>query len=550
MAGTVIYQDGDDNSRKLPFNAIQTAAVELGLGLQSHHKIKKGDVIALFTPNDVETPIVALAGIFAGAVVSPANPGYTVPELSYQLKDSGAKLLFAHYSALDAARQAAAQAGLSESQILLVGAPRDPSGKFQHWTSSREEAITRTQSLPPVKISPKTDVAFLVYSSGTTGRPKGVMVTHSNIVSNLCQITACECGKLSWNGAKKTPGIPDASPDGDKILAVLPFFHIYGLTSLMLNPLYNGITTVVLAKFEIEKFCRVIQEHKITFVFLVPPIALLLAKHPSVTNYDLSSVRMSNSGAAPLTREVQEAVYKRCGLRIKQGYGLSETSPTTHEQRWEDWNIKIGTVGRLQPNMQAKFCTVGAEDGPNGQAPEELPAGQTGELYLKGPNVFLGYWRNKAATAECLSSDGWFRTGDVGHVDNDGDFFITDRVKELIKYKGFQVPPAELEGYLLDNDIVDDVVVVGVNSEELGTEIPRAYIVRKGGLAAVQHGDEQKIIDWLSKKVANHKKLRGGIKFVEAVPKSASGKLLRRLLKDEAKKEFAEIERARVKAKL
>jgi acyl-CoA synthetase (AMP-forming)/AMP-acid ligase II len=261
---------------------------------------------------------------------------------------------------------------------------------------------------------------------------------------------------------------------------------------------------------------------------------------------------MTNSGAAPLTRDLVESLFKRTGVRVKQGYGLSETSPTIFLQRWQDWNTKIGTTGIAVPNILCKFCAVpgAAEEGEQrSSTPMELPQGEVGELYVKGPNVFGGYHNNAAATAECLS-DGWFRTGDVGFLDAEGNLTITDRVKELIKYKGFQVPPAELEGYLANHELVDDVAVVGVESQELGTEVPRAYVVRKGGLKAVQQGDDKVIIDWLSKKVANHKKLRGGIKFVDAVPKSVSGKILRRVLKDQAKKEFKDEEDSKLKARL
>ena len=547
-ANKYIYQDAEDPSRRYTHADAAHLSLRFGQGLQSQFDIKKNDVIGLFTPNDVDYPIVAFGALWAGAVVSPANPGYTVAEFAYQLRDSGAKLVVAHWSAIETVRKACKEVGIPSSHILTLGSQHDPSGELRHWTDVKPASGSQPVSAP-VKISPKDDLAFLVYSSGTTGRPKGVMLTHYNATSNVLQITACEAGKLSHDGSKRTPNIPDAPPTGDKVLSCLPFFHIYGLTSLVLTPLYNGIQTIILAKFSIEKFCSLVQEHKITFIYIVPPMALHLAKHPRVPDYDLSSIRITNSGAAPLTKELQEAVFKRCGVRIKQGYGLSETSPTTHEQRFEDWDKKIGTIGKLQPNMEAKFCEVGAEDGPDGP-PKELKAGETGELYVKGPNVFKGYWKNELATRDCLSEDGWFRTGDVGHVDEDGDTFITDRVKELIKYKGFQVPPAELEGYLLDHEIVDDVAVVGVDSEELGTEIPRAYIMRKGGLDAVQTGDEKKIIDWLNAKVANHKKLRGGIRFVDAVPKSPSGKLLRRLLKDQAKKEYAEIEAKKLKAKL
>lgn len=500
-------------------------------------------MIALFTPNDIDFPIVTFAALSLGALISPANPAYTTAELAYQLRDSTAKLVATHYSALTTVKAACKELNIPASNILLLGADHDPSGETKHWTDLFP--VPTSQSPPKsLNIDPKNDLAFLVYSSGTTGRPKGVMLTHHNIVSNILQIEACEAGKLSHDGSVTTPNIPDAPrPAGDTVLSTLPFFHIYGLTSLVMTPLHNGIRTIILPKFSIERFCELIQEHRVTFIYIVPPMAILLAKHPCVDHYDLSSVRITNSGAAPLTRETQEAVFARCGIRIKQGYGLSETSPTTHEQRFEDWNIKIGTIGRLQPNMQARFCEVGAEDNVDGTPPKELKAGETGELYMKGPNIFKGYWRNESATRECLSPDGWFRTGDVGYVDEDGDFFITDRVKELIKYKGFQVAPAELEGYLLHNDLVDDVVVVGVNSELLGTEVPRAYVVRRGGLGAVEKGDEQRIIGWLDGKVIGYKKLRGGVKFVESVPKSASGKLLRRMIKERAKKEFAEEEK-------
>ena len=315
----------------------------------------------------------------------------------------------------------------------------------------------------------------------------------------------------------------------------------------MHNAMYNGFTLVLMPRFEIEKWCQLVQEHKITFSYVVPPIVLLLGKHPAATKYDLSSIRMLNSGAAPLTRDLVDAVYKRLNLKVKQGYGLSETSPTTHTQPWEDWYTTIGSVGKMLPNMTAKYMTS-PEDG---SEPKEVKTGEVGELYLKGPNIFRGYHNRPRETAECLSPDGWFRTGDVGYQDENDNFFITDRVKELIKYKGFQVPPAELEGYLVDHELVDDVAVVGVQSEALGTEVPRAYVVRAGGgRKAVQPGDEEKIISWLGAKVSNHKKLRGGVKFVDEIPKSASGKILRRLLKNQAKEEYAQQEKTQMKAKL
>jgi acyl-CoA synthetase (AMP-forming)/AMP-acid ligase II len=290
---------------------------------------------------------------------------------------------------------------------------------------------------------------------------------------------------------------------------------------------HRGFELVVMAKFEIERFCQIIQDNKITFVYLVPPILLLMSKHPIIDKYDLSSLRMLNCGAAPLTRELIDAVNKRMPLPIKQGYGLSETSPTTHVQPWGDWNKTIGSVGRLLPNMSAKYLD---SDG------NEIKSGQTGELAVKGPNVFKGYLNKPELTKQSLTSDGYFRTGDIGHQDENGNFYITDRVKELIKYKGFQVAPAELEGLLIDHAKVDDAGVIGVYSKEQASELPRAYLVLAKGVPKSKE-TEQEIADWLHARVAGHKKLRGGIRFIDEVPKSSSGKILRRILKDEAMKE-------------
>lgn len=279
-----------------------------------------------------------------------------------------------------------------------------------------------------------------------------------------------------------------------------------------------------MAKFDLEMFCKHVQDYSVTFAYVVPPVVLLLGKSPVVDKYNLSSIRMMNSGAAPLTRDLVDAVYKRLKIPIKQGYGLSETSPTTHTQPWEDWNKTIGSVGRLLPNQVAKYMS--AEE-------KEVPVGQVGELWLKGPNVFQGYLNNPEGTRNAKTDDGYFKTGDVGYQDANGNFFITDRVKELIKYKGFQVPPAELEGLLAANNEIDDVAVIGIYNKDQATEVPRAYVVPKKGV----QGDaetEKRIVDFLASKVANHKRLRGGVRFVDEIPKSASGKILRRLLKERA----------------
>ncbi|ERF68087.1 hypothetical protein EPUS_06898 [Endocarpon pusillum Z07020] len=548
----VIFQDADSNS-SFTFGELRALSAEFAKGLQSLYDFRKGDVLGLFSPNSIDTPAITLGALWAGVIVSPANPGYTVNELAYQLKDSGAKAIVTQLTTIDTVRKACAKVGLPEDRILLLGEARDQTGRFKHWSSVRN--ISGTSRYNKANISPKKDLAFLVYSSGTTGTPKGVELTHYNLTSNILQLNAGEYGNLTWDGSGTSGDIPlpRKGSGGDKILACLPFFHIYGLTTSILLPMYSGVKIIVLPKFEIEKFCRLIQDHGITYIYVVPPMCLLLSKHPCVERYDLSSIRMTNSGAAPLTRELVEAVFRRTGIKVKQAYGLSEASPTCISQPWADWATSIGSIGKLFPNMQAKFCAMpgSGEEHDSSSKATEVAQGRTGELYLKGPNIFRGYHNKPEETKGCLDDEGWFRTGDVGHIDEHGDIYITDRVKELIKYKGFQVAPAELEGHLVDHDLIDDVAVVGVESQELGTEVPRAYVVRKGGKKAVEEGDGERIVQWLNGRVANHKKLRGGVRFVDAVPKSASGKILRRILKEEARKEYAELEKeGRLRAKL
>lgn len=291
--------------------------------------------------------------------------------------------------------------------------------------------------------------------------------------------------------------------------------------------MYMGCELVVMPKFDLEKFCSHVERMKITVAPVVPPVLLQLAKDPRVTKYDLSTLRMLNSGAAPLTRDLVEAVYDRLKVPVKQGYGLSETSPATHGQAWDAWRESIGSVGQLLSAMWAKHVT------PDG---EEVRVGQIGELWLKGPNIFLGYFKNPQGTRNAFSEDGYFKTGDVGYQDENGNFYITDRVKELIKYKGFQVPPAELEGLLVSHPDIDDAAVIGIYNEDEATEVPRAYIVLRQGVQKTREM-EHVITQWLSERVAGHKRLRGGIRFIPQVPKSAAGKILRRILSDAAKEE-------------
>lgn len=522
----VIYRacTGD---RKYTFAQVKQAATAFGEGLRDSWEWEKNDVLNIYAPNDIDVGPIIFGTFFAGGIVSPANPGYSPDELAYQLNNSGSKAIVTTKAFLPAATKAAAKANIPEDRILLLGDAKDETRRFKHWTDIRKTSLENRYRRRKAK--PSSDLAFLVYSSGTTGLPKGVMLSHTNIVSDLCMVHGSVGASYQ--------------PQQDKILGVLPFFHIYGLTGLVHQPLHRGVELVVMPGFDLELFLSTIQSHRITFIYVAPPIIVRLARDSLVKKYDLSSVKMITSGAAPLTRELVDTVHKTLNIKINQAYGLSETSPMTHTQPWEEWYSSVGSVGKLFPNMTAKYIS---EDG------TELPPGQAGELWMAGPNIFQGYWKNEEATANAIvvEEDGtrYFKTGDVGFQDEKHNFYITDRVKELIKYKGFQVAPAELEGKLMDHPLVGDIAVIGVEDKQQHTEVPRAYIVHsKRGKEAgeaetgVPKGDAVKdaedIINWTAEKVANHKRLRGGVRFIEEIPKSASGKILRRVLKERVKQE-------------
>jgi 4-coumarate--CoA ligase len=278
--------------------------------------------------------------------------------------------------------------------------------------------------------------------------------------------------------------------------------------------------------FSLPEFCKVVERERITVAYIVPPVALALAKVPIVDNFNLKSLRFMHTSAAPAPNEIIVAVHKRLGIPVRQGYGLSEAAPSVSSQRSEAWDRPVGASGRLAPNMSARFMSEG----------KEVPTGEEGEVCLKGPNIFKDYYDNPKATAEAFDSEGWYHTGDIGRADEQGNIYITDRLKDLIKYNGFQVAPAQLEDLLLGHPAVADVAVIGVYSEARVTELPRAYVV----VAAGHTGDErlaETLQSWLNERVSPHKKLRGGVRFVEAIPKSNAGKVLRRVLVEQARSE-------------
>ncbi|EKD21135.1 uncharacterized protein L3040_000829 [Drepanopeziza brunnea f. sp. 'multigermtubi'] len=516
----VVYVDGI-TSRQYTFQDVRETAVAFGQAIRTKWNWKQGDVMGVFSPNCVDTPAVTFGTIWAGGIVSPANPAYSVKELAFQLRDSGAKALLTQASWLKTALEAAEVAGLPPSRILLMGDEERPGIEhFQHLIASARSSqpAARTVSKPD-------DLCFLVYSSGTTGLPKGVMLNNRNIVSNTLMTDV---------------GTPEVSADA-VLVAVLPLFHIYGLALLVVHCIYRGAKTIVLPAFKPDTFLTAIQTHQITFAYLVPPIILFLGKSPLVNSYDLSSIKMIASAAAPLTTDLIEAVWGRLHIPIKQAWGMSEASPAIATMLAGDWRTTMGSVGKVLPNQSIKIVS---------EAGDILPATENGEIWVKGPNIFPGYWNNPEATANCMTADGFMKTGDIGHITAEGHVYITDRLKELIKYKGFQVAPAELEGLLVGHDFVGDACVLGIFDPAQATELPRAYVVKSPLAAEKEMEDEvlqKHILEWVDARVAHHKRLRGGIVFVEEIPKSAAGKILRRLLRDRFK---AEDDAKTVKAKL
>ncbi|TPX16656.1 uncharacterized protein E0L32_003597 [Thyridium curvatum] len=529
---TELFTDGE-TGRTHTYASLRQQSVAFGRGLRARWGFQPRDVLGFYTPNNIDVPLLTCGLLWLGAVASPANPLSTPKELARQLRDSGAKGLVTQAAQLPNARRAAAEAGIPADRIILIGDERrDPEGKAVHFSELLLSGGDGEEEAPPARaaVDPEKDLSFLVYSSGTTGLQKGVCLSHYNIVANIIQMTATDGQYLTPYGG--TDG------KGDKMLGVTPFFHIYGLSCCLFTGIYLGWQLVVMARFDIERACQLVEKYRLTYAYIPPPVVLAFAKHPAVDKYDLTSLRVLHSGAAPLTAELTEALWQRLRIPVKQGYGLSETSPVTNVQLPDEWAKFMGSVGKLVPNMQAKIVDLEGN---------EVPEGQEGEFWVKGPNVFLGYLNQPDKTRDTFSPDGWFKTGDIFRRDKHGNYYCVDRLKELIKYKGFQVAPAELEGLLLGHPDVADVGVIGVQDPEQATEVPRAYVVLSpaaagkaaaaSAAAAALDAKAKEIAEWAAGHTAPHKKLRGGVVFVKEVPKSPSGKILRRELRDLAKKE-------------
>ncbi|WP_104129538.1 AMP-binding protein [Cryobacterium sp. N21] len=466
-------------------------------GALSARGVGVGDVVALHLPN-LPVFVSIFHGILrSGATATTINVLNTSDDICSQIEDSGATLVFTMSALLAPAMAGAAAAGLGADQVIVVD------GSADH--TSLNDLLAMRAPAPVVAIDPATHLAVLPYSSGTTARPKGVMLTHRNLVANVAQ-SAPLIGVVQ----------------SDRLLAVLPFFHIYGMTVLLNLAVFRRATLVTMPKFELANFLRIVQDNSCTYVFIAPPIALALAKHPLIDSYNLSSVHTVFSGAAPLDGGIAKSLADRLDCRVRQGYGMTEMSPVSHVIPLEDDHAPLSSVGVTLPNIQCKLV-----DPMTGQEIDRPSFGvsEPGELLCKGPNIMLGYLGNSEATAETFDSDGFLRTGDIATLSSEGYVTVVDRLKELIKYKGYQVAPAELEAMLVSHPLIADAAVVAGYDVD-GEEVPKAFVVIQTGAQL----SELAIMKFVAERVAPHKKIRQ-ITIIDSIPKSSSGKILRKDLR-------------------
>ncbi|KAJ5128789.1 uncharacterized protein N7443_005903 [Penicillium atrosanguineum] len=530
-----IWIDAEDPAKSLSPRQMLSWVRRLGFGLD-RLGVEKGEVVMIITPNHIFVPVAYQGIAGSGRIFSGANPIYKVPEIQHQLKNTSAKVILTHPSLIQTVLEAARGVGFPEDRIFQFSdRPCRAVYGILDWREmlgSEEEA--NMWKWDDLRESADSTIATINYSSGTTGLPKGVCVSHYNLIANVEQSI--------FTRDQETPyaAVPGARP-AERWVGFLPLYHAYGkmlpnhfnptpkhylqfpgqlYANLMAGKL--GVPIYIMQKFVFEDFLRVIQKYRITNLQVAPPILIMLDKRPETSKFDLSSIKNILCGAAPLSRELQNTIQKNLKLNVVQSWGMTELTCSglyVPGGRTDD----SGSIGMLVPNCQ---CKILDEEG------KIIYAGEPGELYIRGPNVCMGYWKNEQATRESLDEEGWLKTGDVVIV-RDNSFWVVDRKKELIKVNGLQVAPAELEAVLLEHADVADAGVVGITINE--EERPRAYVRLQDGPASST--SKAQIQDYMKIRVAKHKQLTGGVIFVEEVPRLASGKIQRKVLKEWAKRD-------------
>ena len=493
-----------DGEKKVTYSQLNAYSDRLGAALISMG-IKKGAHVGILSPNCIEFEVAYYGVAKAGAVATTINPGYREMEIAHQLNVSGAELLIVHESLLQTAVSARGETPELKRLVVI----EEGSDNAESFWSLIEHA---PDQIPEIPINAEEDLAILPFSSGTTGLPKGVMLTHQSIAANLRQFFD-----------RKDDAV--MRPD-DVIVLHLPLFHMYG-NFLMHGAVRAGATQVLMDRFDMEQFLTLLSKYRGTHLYTVPPVALGITQYPDVDRFDLSSIRAAVLAAAPMSGDLQRQLSSSLGTKVIQVYGMTELSPVANSDFFDDSLLRPGTVGPAVADTEEKI--VDLETGTR-----EVASGEAGELWVRGPQVMKGYFENAEATAETITHDGWMRTGDIVKMDSDGYVTILDRKKELIKYKGFQVAPAELEGLLLNHPGILDAAVIGKPDAEAG-EVPKAFVVARGDVEV----SAESVMDFVADKVATFKRIRE-VEFIDAIPKNPSGKILRRLLIEQEREKYGE----------
>ena len=485
LADRVAIRDAAGTS-SYTYSALSEAIHKLAGGL-AQRGIGPGKVVGLMAPNVPEYAIVFHGVAVAGGAVTTINPTYGPEEVQHQLQDAGAVMLFTVSAFLETAKAATKDTAVSE--IVVIG---------EAAAGAIAMAELFAEAIEQVPVNTATHTVALPYSSGTTGLPKGVMLSHRNLVANIQQCIHA----IRYQ-------------EDEVALAALPFFHIYGMQILMNGLLSNGVTSITMPRFDMVEALQAVQELKITRFFAVPPIVLGLATAPIVDDYDTSSIHQVFSGAAPLGAELAAQAEQRLGCEVVQGYGMTELSPVSHST--VEGDFRPGTSGVTISNTESRI--VDPDTG------KDQPVGERGELWVRGPQVMTGYLNNPTATAETVDADGWLHTGDIAIIDEHGHMSIVDRMKELIKFKGFQVAPAELEALLITHPKIADVAVIGVPDDAAG-EVPKAFVTTVPGADLAL----EEVQELVSAHLVSYKQIQQ-LQIIDAIPKSASGKILRKDLR-------------------
>src|SRR6266516_4830102 len=497
----VLFKDVNLSYRELNalVNAFANALLDLG--------IRKGQTVCLFMTNRPEYLVCWFAIARIGAIVSHMNPSYREREVAYQLSNSEAVAVVVQQKLLPLVEAVRAETPSLE-YIITVGSGQQVPPTYEH--SFSQMVRTHPPTLPPGSGSEWEDVLALPYSSGTTGMPKGVMLSQKNLVVNAYQSIAT--ARITFQ---------------DRMLVFVPLYHIYGIMLMGLAAL-TGATLVLMERFDAGDCLRLIQEQRITLLYSVPQVLSALSEWPELNKYDLHTVRFTQCGAAPVPPALAHRFEERTHVTVMTSYGLTEAAPGTHSNPvYNPRLIKVETIGLPIHDTKQKIVDI-----ETGQI--ELGVGEEGELIVQGSQVMQGYWKAPEATAEALR-DGWLYTGDIGWRDEEGYVTITDRKKEMIKYKGFSVAPAQIEALLLEHPAVSDVAVIAKPNEVAG-EVPKAFVVLKAGYEN-QSADE--LMAWVNGKLANYKNVHE-VEFIDAIPRNPSGKILRRILKEQERQKMGE----------